>query len=133
MRDIDRLRCGYERFCGMFLFIQGENNDTKHIKNKKKDFVKNDNMNYKFIYLLKSFWFMFLITIPTINRSGTIRFKRNLSLFSTFCTGYFVHFSRTSIKSSSSIISIHISYFPLLFFTINVDVIYKNILKEKLF
>jgi hypothetical protein len=23
------LRCGYGRFCGMFLFIQGENNDTK--------------------------------------------------------------------------------------------------------
>jgi len=30
MRDIEVLKCGYERFCGMFLFIQGENNDTKH-------------------------------------------------------------------------------------------------------
>jgi len=29
-RNIVVLRCGYELFCGMSLFIQGENNDTKH-------------------------------------------------------------------------------------------------------
>ena len=40
------LKCGYERFCGMFLFIQGENNDTKHIKGSAIYRVNTDRLEH---------------------------------------------------------------------------------------
>jgi len=86
-------------------------------------------MNAKF--LLKSFWFMFLITFLTINWSITIWFERNFCLFSTICTSYLVHFSRTSIESSFSIFSIHIYFFPFFYYG-NVTLIFKDILINKI-
>ena len=56
----------------------------------------------------------FLVTIPTVYRSGSIGFEGNLSFFSTFCASYFMHFTRASIKPSSFFVfSIHVTSFLL--------------------
>jgi hypothetical protein len=58
-------------------------------------------------YLLKPSWRPVLpITFLAVNRSGAIRFKRDLSFLSAICTGYRMHFSRRTVISSP-FLSIH--------------------------
>jgi len=42
---------------------------------------------------------MFLITVPTIDGSGTIRLERNFCFLPAICTSYFMHFARWTIKA----------------------------------
>ena len=64
-------------------------------------------------YLKSSWWSTLPIAFLTVNRPGTIGFKRNLGLFSAVSTSYGIHFSWRAITSSSSF-SIHY-YLPIYF------------------
>jgi hypothetical protein len=63
---------------------------------------------------------MLLITVPAVDRSGTIWFERNLGFLSAICTSNIVHFARSAIVPTTigSFSSFHYYILPFFYFAV---------------
>jgi len=99
------LRCGYERFCGMSLFIQGENNDTKHLSKKclSLTIIYHSHICGGKILKKSKILITFILFILLISISTTNAFINNNCFFSSSYTdlwdGYIIFSPEYSTKT----------------------------------